>query len=259
MGGLHERNGVSCPKGAVGRLRLGPEWLRASLRRHPCNRELRLAYLARRPPQLVEADARLVGRRLALARAVKVLLGFAGFGILGGLASWAGVALTGQAVHGRVGLAIVLATGGALLGAVSFLALAVIGPVPLEDLFVPYQDPDKPRHVAPPSALLRFLRGAGALLIDLIGAALWGAVCGLGVGILGGLACAVVGAPVAEGPGLCAAGMVGGVLLGAVLAGVVVARRNANPLLPAWVDLGPIPWRAYFLGVDAAWKRFLGK
>ena len=44
-----------------------------------------------------------------------------------------------------------------------------------------------------------------------------------------------------------------------LLAGVVFARRDANPLLPLWVDLGPIPWRAYFLSADAARKRYLGK
>jgi hypothetical protein len=259
MGGLHERNGASCVKGAEGRPWLGPEGLRDSLRRDPYNRELRLAYLARRPPHLAEADARLISRRLALARAVKVLLGFAGFGILGGLASWAGVGLTRQAVHGSAGLTIVLGAGSALLGAVSFLALAAIGPVPLEDLYVPYQDPDKPRKPGPPSAVLRFLRWVGALMIDLIGAALWGALGGLGVGIFGGVACEVAGVAVAEGPGLCAAGMVGGILLGALLAGVVVATRNTSPLLLAWVDLGPVPWRAYFLDVDTAWKRFLAK
>jgi hypothetical protein len=236
----------------------GRDRLRESLRRDPYNRELRLAYLARRSRPLVEADARLVSRRLALARAVKVVLGFPVFGAVGGLVSWGVAAHTGQAIHGPAGLAIVLGTGSALLGAVSFLARAAAGPVPLEDLFVPYQDPDKPRETAAP-AFLRFLHWAGAQVIDGIGAALWGAVCGLGVGLLGGIACGMAGAAVAEGPALGAAGTAGGALLGAVLAGIVLARRDANPLLPLWLDLGPLPWRAYFLSVDAARKRFLGK
>src|SRR5581483_11325344 len=89
---------------------------------------------------LAQTDARLIARKLALARAVKVTLGFTLFGWLGGLGAWGLVARTGQAVHGDVGLVIVLGTGSALLGAVSFFVLAAVGPVPLEDFFVPYKD-----------------------------------------------------------------------------------------------------------------------
>jgi hypothetical protein len=256
MGRSGEQNGEVCPRHAAE----GQERLRESLRSDPYNRELRLAYRARRPPRLSEADFRLISRQLAQARAVKVALGFTFFGLLGGWVSWAVVAWTGQAIHGQVGLAIILGTGSALFGAIGFLALAALGPVPLEDLFVPYQDPAKcDRKAASQSPLVRFLVWTGGLLIDLLGGALWGTVCGLGVGVLGGVACAVAGATVTGLADLAAVGALGGVLLGALLAGIVVLQRAANPLLPVWVDLGPIPWPWYLRSVDAAWRRFLGK
>jgi hypothetical protein len=227
-------------------LRSDPEVLRAALLRDPHNRELRLAYLARRPPRLAEADFRAAALALALARAVKVVLGFTAFGLLGGVAAWGIVCASGQPPRGSVGVAVLVGTGSALLGAVSFAALAVVGPVALEDLFVPYQS-GTDRARAARSALGRRFASAGALLIDVVGGALWGAVCGVCVGVLGS---------VAGTDRLLGAGTVGGLLLGGVLAVGVLLQRRANPRLPPWVELGPLPWPAYWQTVAAARRTY---
>ena len=234
--------------------------LRAALWRDPGNRELRKAYLAHRSTTLAQADGHAAAWQLASARALKVLLGFALFGVLGGLASWGFVVTTGQAIHEQVGLAIVLGAGSALLGAGSFAALVALGrPIPMEDLFVTYKDAAEKSKASARSALGRALAWLAGLIIDLIGGVLWGAVCGLAVGVLGGVTSGVVGVAAGEMADLTITGVNGGALLGLILAGVVILRRQADVNLVAWAELGPLPWSAYLLGLTLAWKKYQGQ
>src|SRR5207248_2717668 len=133
--------------------------------------------------------------------------------------------------------------------------------IPLEDLFIKDQPENREKQASQSnqSMIGKLIRSAGELLGTAFVGGNFGAAYGIGVGVLGVV---ITGnKEIAFGGilSLSVAGVIGGGILGAVLSIAVVLKRRVNPALPAWVELGLLPWRSYFLSLGAARQKYLGE
>jgi len=207
------------------------------------NVELRQKYLATRLPEWAAADLRHAHARLLLARLLRGTLGLTAVGAAGGLVGtlWLGPAAA---------VPVAVAAGSILCGAASFALLGAAGCVVLGEVV----GEERPRWQGrgAPAVLGRFIdslseAGCGAI---------WGAICGLAMGLLAAGADALTGLQ-AQGAILTGAG--GGLLLAMIFGVILVssARKPAGRLARWWADLGPLPVSAYLATRNIARQRYL--
>ncbi|MBL8792558.1 MAG: hypothetical protein JNM56_01505 [Planctomycetia bacterium] len=218
--------------------------LRQRLLREPGKRELRIKYLATRTAAWAEADLRFAGERLLLARAGRGLLGLALVGAAGGaIGDWL------FATSGSSAWPVVVGVGSALTAALSFAVLGALGCVVLPEVV---GEEWESRHG---TGFAGWFSRVQEPLCDALLGGVWGALCGLFIGVLSWPGGRLLGT---VDPIL--AGASGGVLLGAVFA-VVLAMRGKRDGLNArhWACLGPLPVHVYWFSLRHAHRLYLHK
>jgi hypothetical protein len=228
--------------------------LRQRLLGEMSNVELRQKYLATRTPDWTTADLHMAEARLLL---VRLLRGAVGFGLVGALGGVIGSLLAGPNTSGPSrAFPLLIALGSAVSGGISFAVLASMGFVVLGEVVG-----EEKEH--------RFGRGVRAVLGEFvdrmaeIGCGLiWGAICGLCIGLLAWLADALFDFPhrgILDSAGI---GAIGGMMLAVLFALLVLTAeptRLARNRAEAWGALGPLPATAYFVSRLSARRRYLRK
>lgn len=229
-----------------------PQSLRQRLLADMANSELRQKYLATRRPAWARADLAFARRRLLALEVAGRVLGLAALGGAGGLLGFVLCRETIPAV-GPVATGFKAAVGAGLAAAVVFAVLGACGHVVFGEIVGDYRDRRRRK------------RGAwGPLLLDgvveFIGGAVWGAVCGMACGGGAALAQWTLALNGAAFLGMAAAGAGGGAALGLLLAGAALLIRHLGGLGLGGADhaaLGPLPLLAYLHSPARARRRFL--
>jgi hypothetical protein len=213
------------------------------------NIELRQKYLATRTPEWTQADIGVATERLRIARLIR---GFIGLAIVGGVGGAIGVALRSTTANGSSDetLPLLVALGSSISGSISFAALAALGCVVLPEIV----GEDKLRRQG---------RGVGAFvghvaeqIAETACGAIWGAVCGLLIGVF---AWAPAIGLAGFGSSSVIAGAIGGALLAVVFSLVIlsVGPKAASAAAFRWAHLGPLPLLGYLLPFRMAHGRYL--
>jgi hypothetical protein len=215
------------------------------------NNRLRKRYLDYRTPQLAHDDMRLANRCLAAASACMSTMVLILVGILGGVVGAALLAGKDRPA-GTAAVALAIAMGSTLCGAVVFAVLALRGWVMFDDLLAEFEAVEESSGGAG-----RALRAA---FIEAWGGSLWGTVFGVGIGLATGGLCGVLGFLPAQSSSVVGSAVAGAVTMGALVGAaqlVTVHVRGPNKIACEWARLGPLPLLAYTLPYRAARYRYL--
>jgi hypothetical protein len=213
------------------------------------NVELRQKYLATRTPESAQADIRMATERLLTVRLVRGLIGLAAVGALGGVI--AEMIRASSARETSAALPLLVAIGSSISGSISFAALAALGQVVVPELV---GEDKRPRQGHGVGALVGHI---AEQLAETACGAIWGAVCGLLIGVFAWAP--VLGFAHLGSAALPLAGAVGGALLAIIFSIVIVSVGSKATSATAfrWGFLGPLPVWAYAMPFQTAHARYL--
>jgi hypothetical protein len=229
--------------------------LRTRLLRAMSNIELRQKYLATRTPAWAGAD---LERAAGCLLAVRLLRGVVGLALVGAAGGAIGSLLLSSPANGKAGsaLPVVVGIGSALSGALSFALLGALGFVVLAEVV----GEEKPR---------RYGGGVSAILVQMTEiwaetacGAIWGAICGLFIGLIVWLLDVTLGLPHVGALDNILAGVLGGLLLATIFGACILTAprtKKASWMAQHWADLGPLPITTYFASCRAARFHYLHK
>lgn len=219
------------------------------------NVELRQKYLATRTAGWAALDLRSARERLVMARVIRGIIGLILVGMVGG---WLGELLLPPraAATGARALPIVVGVGSVLCGGAVFALLGSIGCVVLPEVV---GEERVSSHGSGAAAVFgQFMEAQ----MDATCGGVWGAVCGVFIGLLTLAVQLTIGLPQVGSVDAISAGAIGGGLLGIVFGTIVYLtdRRNGpSNNARAWANFGPLPLVAYLLSARWAGKFYLSK